>query len=324
MYRESLFHKVPIELFNPGEQYAFNLYAKKDYHFNMILEKGDCYPENLGSFINEEEKSLKSFYVKNEEKSTYFKYTQEYLEKITFDEKIPLDTKARVAYEGVSGIVESLLQQPDSKETVAQVKSLLDVSLKMILSHEASIKSLIKVSSHDYYTYTHSVDVGIYAIGLASHLGYSHESVKNLGYAALMHDIGKSKVPLAIINKKGKLSEAEFEEMKKHPIHSHDLLLFYGETNQDVLEGVLQHHEKRHGNGYPGKINHHSINDFAKIIQIADIFSALTAKRSYKEAYSSFEALKIMKQFMAQDLDHSLLNDFIRFMGKTSQLKAVA
>jgi HD-GYP domain-containing protein (c-di-GMP phosphodiesterase class II) len=324
MNRENLFYKVPVDLFYSGGQYDFNLYTKKDSHFDIILQKGDFYPQNLSSFTNKEKNFESSFFVKNEEKLIYFKHSEEYLKQITFDEKIPLDIKAKIAYESVSGIVENLLQQPESKEIVGRIKSLLDTSLQMILSHEASIKSLIKVSSHDYYTYTHSVDVAIYAIGFANYQGYSYEAIRNLGYAALMHDIGKSKVPSAIINKKGKLTDEEFKEMKKHPRYGYDLLLSHGEENRDVLEGVLQHHEKKHGNGYPRNLTHHEINDFAKIIQIADIFSALTAKRSYKDAYSSFKALQLMKQFMVQDVDASLLNDFIRFMGRTSQLKEAA
>jgi HD-GYP domain-containing protein (c-di-GMP phosphodiesterase class II) len=194
--------------------------------------------------------------------------------------------------------------------------------MPIILNNKASIRSLMEVSSHDYYTYTHSVDVSVYAIGFANYLNFSHEEIKDIGYAALMHDIGKSRIPGTIINKNGKLTLEEFERMKKHPIHSHDLLLFYGETNSDILVATLQHHEKKHGNGYPYGLKAHEMHEFSKIIALADVFSALTTKRSYKEAYSSFKALQLMKQYMMQDFDSALFFDFIRFMGSATQSRS--
>ena len=174
---------------------------------------------------------------------------------------------------------------------------------------------MIQVTSHDYYTYTHSVDVSTYALAFGSYLGLNEEELKAIGKGAILHDIGKKRVPIEIINKNGKLTDEEFTIMKNHPSSGIEILNEMGEESKITLAIVEQHHEKSSGNGYPKGLNEDEIHPFAQIVGLCDIFNALTTKRSYKEAMTTVEAFSIMYKHMSADLNLKLLTKFIKFMG---------
>ena len=178
-----------------------------------------------------------------------------------------------------------------------------------------AIKSMIEVTTHDYYTYTHSVDVSTYALAFGDYLGLNEVQLKALGKGAMLHDLGKKRVPLEILNKKGKLTEDEFTVMKNHPSLGIDILKEMGEENEITFAIIEQHHEKLSGQGYPKGLKGDEIHPFAQIVALCDIFNALTTKRSYKKAMSSFDAFKIMHQHMKHELNLKLLSKFIKFMG---------
>ena len=130
--------------------------------------------------------------------------------------------------------------------------------------------------------------------------------------ASILHDLGKSCVDPNIINKNGKLTKSEFEEIKQHPVYGYDLALNMGITDKRILSGIRSHHEKLDGSGYPDGLKDQQIPLFARIIAVCDVFDALTTKRSYKDAMKSFEAIKLMKEQMSNHLDMKLVNALIQ------------
>lgn len=170
----------------------------------------------------------------------------------------------------------------------------------------------MKVSSHDYYTYTHSINVCMYAISLGQQLGLNKEEMRLLAEGALLHDIGKSEIDSSIINKNGKLDEAEFAAMKNHPAFGAEILERNGEKNEIIRDIVRHHHEKLDGKGYPDGKDASTLGKFAQIVAIADIFDALTTRRSYKEPLSSFEAFSLMRSKMKDELNGEMLLQFIK------------
>ena len=180
-----------------------------------------------------------------------------------------------------------------------------------------TIEFLAKILEHDYRTHTHSVNVSIYALFFGQFLKFSQEDLIELGISALLHDLGKSKIDLNIINKNGKLSELEFAYMKKHPLLGYEIARKFGIKSNNILLGIRNHHERVDGAGYPDNLTIHELKIFPKIIAICDIFDALTTKRSYKNALSSYEAFKLMKKDNYH-LDPILLKRFIEMMSKKS------
>ena len=172
----------------------------------------------------------------------------------------------------------------------------------------------MNVTSYDYYTYTHCVDVTIYSLSLGKTLRLSKAELEDLGTSAILHDIGKSKIDYDIVNKKGRLTDEEFTAMKQHPVFGYDIALENGITDERILSGIRHHHEKLDGYGYPDKLKKEDLTMFAQIIAVADIFDALTTKRSYKEAFTSFDALMLMKKEMSTQLNEQILSNFIKLL----------
>lgn len=312
MMEQNIHYEIPVCSVIVDSCVPFNIFRKEEDHYKLILEQNDIFPQELPSLL--QQSNNYSMFISIQDKKAYYDYLERVLGDITQNRQVPLKEKSRLIYNTSSNIISDLFEKPESKESIEKTKHLVSNTINVILSNDNSIKNMMEVGSHYYYTYTHSVDVAVFSIGFANYLNYSFDDISNIGYAAMIQDIGKSKIPSEIINKKGKLSKEEFEVMKNHPIYSYEILQYHGEKNEDILKPARNHHEKAMGNGYPDKLIAPRTHEFAKITAIADIFSALTTKRSYKEAYSSFEALSLMKTDMIQDIDKNLFLEFIKFM----------
>lgn len=222
------------------------------------------------------------------------------------------EEKSITLYRSATRIINNLFNNPETLGHYEESKYIVTDLVEHILDDQFTIKSLMSIATHDYYTHTHSLNVAIYALSLGSFLQMTKSTLSELGEAALLHDLGKSKVSPEIINKNGKLTDKEFKTMMSHPLLGYSIGLKIGIDNNRVLAGIKHHHEKMDGTGYPAGFSGLAIPLFARIIGICDIFDALTSKRSYKEAMTSFEALKLMKFQMKDHIDHDLLNNMVR------------
>lgn len=222
------------------------------------------------------------------------------------------EEKTAAIYSSATKILDDLFSNPETLGNYESSKQVVDDLVDNILDDSFTLKSLLSIAEHDYYTHTHSINVCIYAVSLGSFLGMTKEHLSELGESALLHDLGKSKIPSEIINKNGKLTDKEFKRMMAHPSLGYAIGLKLGITNKRVLLGIKHHHEKIDGSGYPEGFMGNGIPIFARIIGLCDIFDALTSKRSYKEAMSTFEALKLIKTQMSTHVDLKLLDSMVR------------
>lgn len=177
--------------------------------------------------------------------------------------------------------------------------------------NEADINTnLYEIIKYDDYTYVHCVDTGIMALILGRALKLDKSSLKELGVSSILHDIGKIVVPGEIINKKGSLTKEEFEEVKKHTIYGYRILKNTGMVNGNVLAGVLEHHERVDGKGYPLGIKGDKINKFAKIISLCDVFTAISANRCYRSRFNPNEAYEYILSNVNSMFDEEVANSF--------------
>jgi len=266
-------------------------------------------------------REVEKLYINEEDTLHYEAYVQQHIQTIALSEDIPLDDKAIIVYERASSVIDEMFRNPESLETAKNVKPVVDSFVNIILHDSKAVESLLKITAHDYYTHTHSINVSIYTLSLGSFLGIAGDDLKTLGMAAVLHDIGKSKVNYNIINKNGKLTDVEFDEMKTHPAQGHTIALKLGISDERILSGIRHHHEKMDGGGYPDGIKEDRISQFARIIGVCDVLDALSTKRSYKDPMSSFESLRLMKQQMQGHLDMNLVDAFIKMLRKQEQNK---
>lgn len=311
--KRTIVESIPFHTLMPDSRLDFSLYYKgKDDKFKKIFQGGS----HFGKELKRKLASVKidQLFVNTKEKECYFSYLDRTLNEISKDMSVPLKQKALALYDGSVKVLEDIFDNPESLVNTKQVKSLVSNTVDVVLSHDESTKTLIDVSSYEYFTQTHSVDVAVYATAFANHLGFGRGDLDRLGYAAMMHDIGKSKIGKNLIYKKGELDALEFEQLKRHTTFGYFILKAQEETDKDILNGVRYHHERHDGYGYPERLKGRNIPLFAQIVSLCDVYSALSTKRVYKDAHTAQEALHIMETEMATAFDKTLLGEFIAFM----------
>ncbi len=183
-----------------------------------------------------------------------------------------------------------------------------------IRSNDSLLVETIHLSSYDNYTYIHSINVSILSVITGIALGLTDEQLKNLSRAALLHDIGKTCISKEILNKPDILTEEEFEEIRKHPLYGYNLLQNNNEISCVVRNAVYSHHENEDGSGYPRGLTSNKIHLFAKIIHIADVYDALTARRIYKFPLNPADALEYLMASVETKFNKAVLEVFIKYI----------
>lgn len=166
------------------------------------------------------------------------------------------------------------------------------------------------VRDHDDYTYAHSMRVATLLTLLGHAAGFKNDEQLLLASGGLLHDVGKMKIPHNILNKPGRLDEAEFEIMKSHVPETIDYLKKCENIPKAVLVIAEQHHEKIDGTGYPNGLKGKELNELARMAAIVDVFSALTDRRIYKDPMSPDKAMTIMRDEMSSHLDKHFVKMF--------------
>ncbi|HUU85759.1 MAG TPA: HD-GYP domain-containing protein [Phycisphaerae bacterium] len=186
------------------------------------------------------------------------------------------------------------------------------------LSFDA-VRALIgAVEQKDEYTSGHSTRVGIYATMLGRELGFDEGALQMLEWAALLHDVGKIGIRDDVLKKPGKLAPHEFEHIKEHPVRSSRIVHRIPQL-ADALDGVTHHHEHWDGGGYPDGLAGEQIPLQARVIQVADIFDALTSTRSYRQAFEWTKALSILRDEAGQTVDPSISEVFDRMIRRLAK-----
>ena len=163
----------------------------------------------------------------------------------------------------------------------------------------------------DSYTYTHSINVALLSVLIGKWMKFGQNMIDSLMIAGLLHDVGKMKIDPKILNKPDKLTDEEFEEVKKHPMYSYQLLQDNTELSLDVKIGILMHHERMDGSGYPYGVFNENINDIAKILAVADAYDAMISERPYQKKRSPFEVMQLMQEGVFGKLDTKILLTFL-------------
>lgn len=174
------------------------------------------------------------------------------------------------------------------------------------------IDCINELKQSDEYTFNHSINVAIYSMLISSWMNLSQEHIENAILAGILHDVGKAKVPNNILNKKGRLDDTEFNEMKKHSTYGYEICKNIDNINPNIPSAVLQHHEKSDGTGYPMRLKAREINPYAKILAVADVYDALTSKRVYKEKITPFDTFRKMEEIGYNHFDPNVLLTFLK------------
>lgn len=174
---------------------------------------------------------------------------------------------------------------------------------------------LTNLKERDEYTSIHCMNVCIMAVSFARSIGMGVSELEIIGLGGLLHDIGKMKVPLEILNKPSKLTTEEFEVMKTHPMEGFKMLKEQGNLPLEVLDIVKHHHERRNGKGYPSQLDGDEINNMTRMVAIVDVYDAITSDRCYHDAITPYDALRNMYEWVNEDFDKNVIEQFIKCLG---------
>jgi len=161
----------------------------------------------------------------------------------------------------------------------------------------------------------HSVAVCALMVALARQLGLSDEETRSAGVAGLLHDLGKAAMPMDVLNKPGKLTDAEFAIIKGHPEAGYEMLLRGSGVNEMALDVCLHHHEKTDGSGYPKRLKDAEISLYAKMGAVCDVYDAITSNRPYKTGWDPAESLRKMAEWANGHFDPQVFQAFVKSLG---------
>lgn len=254
-------------------------------------------------------------YIKKHDEGRFNLFLEKTLQSVLDCRETPLEKKAVVLYTCAKNAVTDVFNNPRSGKNVARVQNIAEGLIKLIMSNASSASVLAKLCSHDFYTFTHSVNVCVFGINFWQMLGFGSDDqeLQEFAIGCLLHDIGKSQISKNILKKPGRLSKEEFKIVREHPQLGYSLMKEYLATSS--LNIILYHHERFDGTGYPDGRDMQNIPKEAKIASIADVYDALTTNRPYAGARKPFDALKVMLEQMEGHFDQEHLVAFIRILG---------
>lgn len=232
----------------------------------------------------------------------------------TTDKKLIFIENLNKEFENTIKVYKSLYMSArlDKKLNVDEAKKTINGILKAVASTNDVMNTMRKVSVDDIYTYRHSINVCVYSAMIAKWLKLTDSQMKEVALAGLLHDIGKSKISIKIINKADSLSADEYNEIKLHTEFGRDILKNDSNVPKSIVDAVHHHHESIKGGGYPADISGDKIGLYARIVAVADTYDALLSDRVYRKKVSPYKALDVLKDESFSRLDPQICTVFIK------------
>ncbi len=306
----SYFPVSPVMLF-PEALGDFSVYLWQGGDFVLYTKSGQIFTTRHRQVLHQND--VKEVFVDSSEKPQYERYIEENLGKILLNENVPIETRSSVFYEASTVVMQDVF---DSKLPAGlrarhfdRIADIVKNSIKFLAS-DKSLSAVAPFISHDYKTYAHCIHVFIYSVAMFQTYDMDDNEIFECGLGALLHDVGKAKIPHHILNKRGSLTQSEREIIKEHPIHGVSMCAHLPMT-QNTINCILFHHEKLDGTGYPAGLKSDNIPMPVRIISLSDVYDALTTDRPYAEGMDPYAALTLMRHDMRDGLDMNVFKRFV-------------
>jgi HD-GYP domain-containing protein (c-di-GMP phosphodiesterase class II) len=267
---------LSIENVKENMQLAKNIYSAEG---NTLLAAGTCLTENFVA-------KLKEFGV-----STLY-ITDKYIGKIEIDELLKVQTKnetTKITKEIMNNI------RKDKTWNGKKIHEVIIDVIEELMQNRDIMYNLVEIRAMDDYHYSHNVAVCVLSLMTGMNLSYNYSKLRELGIGALLHDIGKSRIPLKILNKNGKLTKKEYDEVKKHPQIGYDILKECNDISNESAYVAWQHHERLDGSGYPLGLKSNEICESARITALADVYDAMSTDRVYRKRLMPQEVIEYIR-----------------------------
>ncbi len=316
--QQEIFRPIDLEFLEVGGGEVFDIFYKTATFGNSQFVKfASSHPSHQDKFrkLIQSGESTEDFFIREEDLTKYHGQATKSLRSMISNPEIPFQEKTQKIYDVSKGIMKEFFDNNASQKILQSSEEVMNIMEECLSGNEAGFHSLTMITNKDYYTYTHSVNVGLYCMAYGIKTNMGPNDTRDLGLGGMLHDVGKSKIDAKLINKNGKLTDQEFETIKSHSSLGVEVLKSMQCYGHNVIRMAGEHHEKFKGNGYPKGLVGEEISNFARICKVMDVYDALTTRRSYKKAMEPFEALTLMGKQMVDEFDLDILGNFVRQMG---------
>lgn len=311
------FIPIPLESLRLDTVTDFKIYVLTKKENKPVLYRAENLPFTQDAKKRLQENQVVHVYIDGSDQDKYKEYVEQNLDQIVRDDSIETKEKAEIVYSSATFVMQKLFDNPRAGKNIRRCEKLAVNTVEFVLRDDKAFENFLAVTSYDYYTYTHCVNVCIFSVALAQKADLGETSdLLVLGTGALLHDVGKSLIDKSIVNKKGPLNGEEWAKMKEHPVQGVKILRQTGGLPEECYAVVGQHHERCDGSGYPRGLRGDEIHPYGRVSAIADVFDAMTTKRIYRDAVGTFTALHTMKTEMRDGLDQDMFQEFVQLLGR--------
>jgi putative nucleotidyltransferase with HDIG domain len=240
--------------------------------------------------------------------------------RVTVEQKVESDNDMATLkrmYADAVGSANSVWEsaQTEGKPDATVARGMVDGLAQAVAQNRTALLALTTLKNYDNYTFTHMVNVSILVMGQARGLGIDGPLLREFGLAALMHDIGKVRTPLEVLNKPDKLTDAEFAIMRRHTVDGAEILRKTPDIPAIAPVVAFEHHLRLDGTGYPHGVSRPSLNIGTMLCSIADVYDAMRSQRKYQQAFPSDRVLEVLKRNDGVQFDQHLVRRFAQLIG---------
>ncbi len=303
----------PLMLF-PGTRGKFSIFLKQENEYVLYTRENERFTFRHRRTLMEN--GVSEVYIPAQERERYERYIEENLGNVLRDPDVDIHERASVLYTASVDVIREVFDQrlPETLER-KQFRRIATVVREAVtfLSLENALKTMSSFIDHDYKTYTHCVQVFVFTTATLALYTQERDELVQSGLGAMLHDLGKARIPKSILQKPGRLSAAEREIVNMHPLHGVSMCTQLP-LSSETINCILFHHERLNGSGYPTGLSGDSLPLNVRVISICDVYDALTSNRPYSQAATPYQALRVMRDDMAGCFDLDIFKRFIALL----------
>ncbi len=302
------FIRVPYCILRTLDKTCVDLFLQYDPAEPPVLYRDAGYPLSEDRAKGLAEACEDALFVRARDYADFSHDLVESLEAALEADRLPVTDRYELLQCAVSLEVEQSLRMVNCDNYVAHSKSIARQIVSLINENTVLPSDLFDIVRHDHHTFVHVTNVAGYITLLAKELGISdRQELEKIAIGALLHDLGKRKIPASILNKTAALTSREWEIIRQHPQAGYEELCMRDNLDRGQLMMVYQHHEQLSGKGYPVGITEEEIHPWAKMLAVVDVFDALTGQRPYRSPATCEETLEILNRGAGTQFDKEIV-----------------
>jgi HD-GYP domain-containing protein (c-di-GMP phosphodiesterase class II) len=309
------FRCVPLTVFRLHRNCDVSLYSQSACQGAPVLYRAPCIPVTDDDIAQLIERGHHALYVSAAEYEEFNQALTQTLQENLGNESFSREERFSVLQSTMALEIDLAFHMIKCDRFVALTHGIAKQITSLLSAQEVMPSALFSMLQHDYYTYNHIMNVAAYATLLGDRLGYSDPEVREqIAVGALLHDIGKRFIPAKVLNKRGKLSDEDWEMIRLHPQRGYEDLCDRDDLNRGQLMMVYSHHERLDGTGYPVGMVKDEIHPWAKMLAVVDVFDAITSARPYRLPMSVPEALELLNRNAGTHFDREMVTCWTALM----------